>query len=87
MQETDRPFSGCSPEERPKQKGRPLYGSVPCSFLCGCPSTRSLPGKTYGVEGLEGTLLAEQKVRPIPHVSYDVGGTMGSPYIFQVSGR
>lgn len=84
------PPSG-APDESPQQKGRSLYGSVPCSFIGCFPSPRFQPDETHWEKDekrKEGPFPASGKDgSPQKYISYDVGGTMGSPYIFQVSGR
>lgn len=84
------PPSG-APDESPKQKGRSLYGSVPCSFISCFPSPRFQPDETHWEKDekrKEGPFPASGKDgSPQKYISYDVGGTMESPYIFQVSGR
>ena len=83
------PPSG-APDEGPQQKGRSLYGSVPCSFISCFPSPRFQPAGATGERWKpEGRPLScvRQRGLPAKYISYDVGGTMGSPYIFQVSGR
>ena len=84
------PPSG-APDESPQQKGRSLYGSVPCSFISCFPSPRFQPDETHWEKDekrKEGPFPASGKDgSPQKYIFYDVGGTMGSPYIFQVSGR
>lgn len=84
------PVSGYFPEERPKQKGRSPYGSVPCSFISCVLSPPSRLMKCMrerpGI-GRKAPFCVRQRGCPRTYLSYDVGGTMGSPYSFQVSGR
>lgn len=80
-----------SPGQKSKTKGRSLYGSVPCSFISCFPFPRFQPDETHWEKDgkrKEGPFPASGKeAPPRKYISYDVGGTMGSPYFFQVSGR
>jgi len=63
---------------------RPLF----LSRLVPVPLSRLMErtGERTGT-GRKALFLLRQRGRPGKYPSYDVGGTMGSPYSFQVSGR